>query len=135
MQLASYCGGLGNSKYVTVQEKVAMLLSILTHHTKNRSVTVQFKRSGQTFLTYFYSVLRSVLRLHSLFLIQPQPVPDGSTDPRWGKFKHCRLGPSCDHVIIMNGSYPKKVDSRDKRSPLDHIPGKNDSDQASYRLK
>ncbi|KAL8461845.1 hypothetical protein ACS0TY_033075 [Phlomoides rotata] len=48
--------------------------------------------------------------------------------------KHCRLGPSCDHVIIMNGSYPKNMDSRKKQSPLDHIPRKNDSDQASYRL-
>ncbi|KAL8513587.1 hypothetical protein ACS0TY_012891 [Phlomoides rotata] len=93
MQLASYWGGggggggLGNSKYVTVQEKVAMFLSILAHHTKNRSVTFQFKRSGQTVSRYFHSVLRSVLRLHSLFLVQPQPVPDGSTDTRWGKFK------------------------------------------------
>ncbi|KAL8476866.1 hypothetical protein ACS0TY_029241 [Phlomoides rotata] len=61
-----------------------MFLSILAHHTKNRSVTFQFKRSGKIVSKYFHSVLRSVLKLHYLFL-----VPDDSTDPRWQKFKCC----------------------------------------------
>ncbi|KAL8508221.1 hypothetical protein ACS0TY_018706 [Phlomoides rotata] len=41
-------GGLRNSKYVSVQEKVAIFFSILAHHTKNRSVKFEFKRSGHT---------------------------------------------------------------------------------------
>ncbi|KAL8524059.1 hypothetical protein ACS0TY_013867 [Phlomoides rotata] len=43
---------LKNSKYVTIQEKLAM---------------------------FFTS--------YNLFLVHPQPVPDDSTDTRWGKFK------------------------------------------------
>ncbi|KAL8513636.1 hypothetical protein ACS0TY_012936 [Phlomoides rotata] len=85
--LLQTAGGLNNSKYVTAQEKVAMFLSILAHHTKNRSVMFQFKRSGQTVSKYFHHVLRAVLKLHSLFLVKPQPIPDDSTDPRWHKFK------------------------------------------------
>ncbi|KAL8507880.1 hypothetical protein ACS0TY_018433 [Phlomoides rotata] len=80
-------GGLTNSKHVTVKEKVAIFLCILAHHTKNRFVRYKYKRSGQTISKHFHSVLQCVLKLHSLLLVQPQPVPDDSTDPRWGKFK------------------------------------------------
>ncbi|KAL8500762.1 hypothetical protein ACS0TY_020373 [Phlomoides rotata] len=41
-------GGLKPSKYISVYEKMAMFLSILAHHSKNRCVKFQFKRSGQT---------------------------------------------------------------------------------------
>ncbi|KAL8498652.1 hypothetical protein ACS0TY_021842 [Phlomoides rotata] len=82
-------GGLRNSTHVTIQEKVAMFLTILAHHTKNMSVKFQFTRSGQTVSKHFHAVLKSVLKLHSLFLVQPQPVPDDCTDPRWQKFKGC----------------------------------------------
>ncbi|KAL8520915.1 hypothetical protein ACS0TY_011460 [Phlomoides rotata] len=74
---------------VTVPEKVAMFLSILAHHNKNRCVKFQFKRSGQIILKHFHAVLNCVLRLHDLFLVKPQPIPEDSTDLRWGKFKGC----------------------------------------------
>ncbi|KAL8501846.1 hypothetical protein ACS0TY_021093 [Phlomoides rotata] len=82
-------GGLKNSKHVIAREKVVMFLYILAHHTKNRAIKFQFKRSGQTVSKYFHSVLQSVLKLHSLFLVEPEPIPQASTDPRWGKFKGC----------------------------------------------
>ncbi|KAL8497843.1 hypothetical protein ACS0TY_021259 [Phlomoides rotata] len=82
-------GGLRNSKYVSVQEKVAMFLTVLSHHTKNRSIKFQFKRSGHTVSKYFHHVLQSVLKLHQLFLVQPDPVPEDSPDPRWQDFKGC----------------------------------------------
>ncbi|KAL8486027.1 hypothetical protein ACS0TY_028072 [Phlomoides rotata] len=50
---------------------------------------VSIKRSGQTVLKHFHAVLRCVLRLHNVFLVTPQPIPDDSTDERWGKFKGC----------------------------------------------
>ncbi|KAL8489563.1 hypothetical protein ACS0TY_025467 [Phlomoides rotata] len=78
-------GGLTNSKYVNVQEKVAMFFSILAHHTKNRSIKFQCKRSGQTVSKHFHSVLK----LHSLFLVQPERVAEDSKDPRWQNFKGC----------------------------------------------
>ncbi|KAL8553854.1 hypothetical protein ACS0TY_002214 [Phlomoides rotata] len=90
-------GRLTNSKYDTVQEKVDVFFSILLHHTKNKYVMFQFKRSGQTVSRYFHSDLWSVLKLHSLFLVKPQPIPDDSNDPRWQKFKGC-LG-------ALNGTY------------------------------
>ncbi|KAL8545813.1 hypothetical protein ACS0TY_005798 [Phlomoides rotata] len=80
-------GGLKSSKHINVFEKVAMFLSILEHHSKNRCVKFQFKRSGQTVSQEFHSVLRSVLKLHSLLLVKPLPVPEDSNDTRWGKFK------------------------------------------------
>ncbi|KAL8458323.1 hypothetical protein ACS0TY_035994 [Phlomoides rotata] len=80
-------GGLKSSKYINVYEKVAMFLSILAHHSKNRCVKFQFKRSGQTVSKQFHSVLRSVLKLHYLLLVKPTPIPDDSNDTRWGNFK------------------------------------------------
>ncbi|KAL8540968.1 hypothetical protein ACS0TY_002299 [Phlomoides rotata] len=38
-------GGLKLSKYISVYEKVAMFFSILAHHSKNRCVKFQFKRT------------------------------------------------------------------------------------------
>ncbi|KAL8496029.1 hypothetical protein ACS0TY_019951 [Phlomoides rotata] len=80
-------GGLRNSRYVKLQEKVAVFLSILAHLSKNRSLKYQFKRSGQTVSKHFHSVLRSILKLHSLILSEPQPVPEDIIDTRWGCFK------------------------------------------------
>ncbi|KAL8515039.1 hypothetical protein ACS0TY_013935 [Phlomoides rotata] len=79
-------GGLKSFRRVTVCKKVVMFLAILAHHTKNRCVKFQFKRSGQTVSTHFHVVLHCVLKMHSLFLIKPQPVAEDSTDPRWQKF-------------------------------------------------
>ncbi|KAL8555478.1 hypothetical protein ACS0TY_003327 [Phlomoides rotata] len=68
---------------VSVSEKVTMFLSILAHHTKNRCVKFAFKRSGQTVSKHFHAVLNSVLRLHAMFLVKPQPIVESESDPRW----------------------------------------------------
>ncbi|KAL8514682.1 hypothetical protein ACS0TY_013681 [Phlomoides rotata] len=65
---------LKNSKYVTIQEKLAMFFSILSHHTKNRYVTFHFRRTGQTVSKYFQS---SILNRSPMIVL----IPDG------GKFK------------------------------------------------
>ncbi|KAL8524393.1 hypothetical protein ACS0TY_014108 [Phlomoides rotata] len=75
-------GGLKSFRRVTVCKKVVMFLAILAHHTKNRCVKFQFKRSDQTVSTQFHAVLHCVLKMHSLFLIKPQPVAEDSMDPR-----------------------------------------------------
>ncbi|KAL8540098.1 hypothetical protein ACS0TY_001619 [Phlomoides rotata] len=84
--LQSVCG-LKSSSRVSVAEKVAMFLSILAHHTKNRCVKFAFKRSGKTVSKHFHAVLNSVLRLHAMFLVRPQAIGEDSDDPRWGKFQ------------------------------------------------
>ncbi|KAL8526086.1 hypothetical protein ACS0TY_015343 [Phlomoides rotata] len=79
--LQSVCG-LKSSSRVCVSEKVAIFLSILSHHTKNRCVKFAFKQSGQTVSKHFHAVLNSVLRLHDMFLTRPQPITEDNTDPR-----------------------------------------------------
>ncbi|KAL8490583.1 hypothetical protein ACS0TY_022554 [Phlomoides rotata] len=74
---------------VSVPEKVAMFLSILAHHTKNRCVKFAFKPSGQTVSKHFHAVLNSVLRLHAIFLVKPQPITEDETNPRWQSFQGC----------------------------------------------
>ncbi|KAL8470542.1 hypothetical protein ACS0TY_033185 [Phlomoides rotata] len=69
--LQTVCG-LKSSRRVGVPEKIAMFLSILAHHTKNRCVKFAFKR---------------VLRLHVMFLVKPQPISDDDTNP------HCAGNP------------------------------------------
>ncbi|KAL8536645.1 hypothetical protein ACS0TY_012006 [Phlomoides rotata] len=82
-------GGLKSSWNVSVEEKAAMFLSILSHHTKNRCVKFQFKRSGQTVSKHFHHVLNCILRMHSIFLVQAQPIAEDSSDSRWGPFQGC----------------------------------------------
>ncbi|KAL8511442.1 hypothetical protein ACS0TY_018012 [Phlomoides rotata] len=84
--LQSMCG-LKSSRRVGVSEKVAMFLSILAHHAKNRCVKFAFKRFGQTVSKHFHAMLNSVLRLHVMFLVRPQPINEDNTDPRWHQFQ------------------------------------------------
>ncbi|KAL8475508.1 hypothetical protein ACS0TY_028238 [Phlomoides rotata] len=81
--------GLKCSRIVNVSEKVAIFLSILAHHKKNRCVKFAFKRSGQTVSKHFHAVLNSVLRLHVMFLVKPQPIIESESDPRWQQFQGC----------------------------------------------
>lgn len=79
--------GLRPNKSVSVEEQVAMFLSILAHHKKNVTLQTDFKRSGHTVSIYFNRVLLSVLKLYPLLVITPEPVPEGSNDHRWQHFK------------------------------------------------
>lgn len=46
--------GLTRGKYVSTEEQVAMFLSVLAHHKKNRVVKFKFRRSGQTVSHYIH---------------------------------------------------------------------------------
>ncbi|KAH9780788.1 DDE Tnp4 domain-containing protein [Citrus sinensis] len=92
---------------VTVEEQVCMFLHILSHHVKNRTISSRFFRSGETVSRYFNSVLKGVLRLQSLLLKAPEPVPENYTDGRWRWFKNC-LG-------ALDGTYIRvRVPENDK---------------------
>lgn len=86
-QLVETLGGLRQTRHVTVPEQIAMFLSILSHHKKNRIVQTNFKRSGYTISKHFNNVLKALLKLHAVLLITPTPVPDDSNDFRWKYFK------------------------------------------------
>ncbi|KAL8483600.1 hypothetical protein ACS0TY_026328 [Phlomoides rotata] len=76
---------LGGS--VDHKEHVSMFLSILAHHKKNQVVKFDYQMSGHTISHYVHLVLKVVLKLHTLFLVEPIHVPNDSTDSRWKQFK------------------------------------------------
>ncbi|XP_073274072.1 uncharacterized protein [Primulina huaijiensis] len=95
--LLTHVGGLGDSRYVRIEEKVAMFLSILTHHKKNRIIGHDYVRSGQTISAHFHEVLGSVLKLHTILLVKPSAIDDTCTDETWKWFKGC--------VGALDGTY------------------------------
>ena len=80
-------GGLIASKYLQVDEQVAMFLHIIAHHVKNRVIKFRFMRSGETVSKYFHNVLHSIIRLHGELLKRPEPILEDSTDKKWKWFK------------------------------------------------
>ncbi|KAL8506104.1 hypothetical protein ACS0TY_017095 [Phlomoides rotata] len=46
---------------------------------------------------HFHLVLHAVLRLHSIFLVKPEAVPDDNTDPSCGSFK--------GYLVTLDGTY------------------------------
>ncbi|XP_047965382.1 uncharacterized protein LOC125209848 [Salvia hispanica] len=81
--------GLVDQRYVRVEEQVAMFLSTLAHHTKNRVVGFQFLRSKHTVSRYIHEVMRGVIHLHRTLFVQPTPVDESCDDARWKWFKGC----------------------------------------------
>ncbi|KAL5549428.1 hypothetical protein UlMin_004659 [Ulmus minor] len=82
-------GGLRASKYLQIDEQVAMFLHIISHHVKNSIIKFQFLRLGETVCKYFHNVLHSVIRLHGELLKKPELVPENSIDERWKWFMGC----------------------------------------------
>lgn len=80
-------GGLSPTRNCLVAEQLAMFLNVLSHHNKNRVVKDSFKRSGFTVSKHFHRVLNTLLKLHTLILVDPEPIPDDCTDERWKYFK------------------------------------------------
>ncbi|XP_041999625.1 uncharacterized protein LOC121749079 [Salvia splendens] len=101
--------GLFDQKFVTVEEQVAMFLSILSHHKKTRVVGHDFMRSSETVSKYTHVVLRGVLTLHDIFLVKPEPVGDDCTDSRWKCFKGClgALDGTYIHVRVPIADAPR----------------------------
>ncbi|KAG8380409.1 hypothetical protein BUALT_Bualt06G0012400 [Buddleja alternifolia] len=100
-------GGLSPTKNVLVSEQVAIFLSVLAHHTKNRIVKHHFKRSGYTISTHFNNVLTALLMLPTLFLVKPVPIEADCRNKRWKRFKGC-LG-------ALDGTYiPLRVAQKNK---------------------
>ncbi|KAI8002511.1 Protein ALP1-like [Camellia lanceoleosa] len=92
-------GGLGHSKHVTLEEKMALFLYVLAHDLKVRKLKFNFFRSGETVSRHFNDVLKAVLRLQGHLLRTPNPITQACTDPRWNCFQNC-LG-------ALDGTYIK----------------------------
>ncbi|KAL8470640.1 hypothetical protein ACS0TY_033265 [Phlomoides rotata] len=99
-------GGLRPTRNVSISEQVAIFLTILSHHTKNRVVKQSFRRAGYTISKHFNNVLNTLLRLYMVLLITHVPVPEDSSDNRWRYFKGC--------IGALDGTYiPVKVPHSD----------------------
>lgn len=75
-------GRLDDSKYVPLEEQVALFLNIVAHHTKNWITHNAFKRSGWTISEYVHKVLKGVIRLQSVLLKKSEPIEENSRDAR-----------------------------------------------------
>ncbi|XP_042034299.1 uncharacterized protein LOC121780735 [Salvia splendens] len=91
-RLCSICRQLGtlrDRRSVYIEEQLAIFLSILAHHKKNRITRFDFLRSGQTISYYVNEVLKAIIKMHTLFIVNPEPVRDDCVDWRWKHFKGC----------------------------------------------
>ncbi|KAL8548313.1 hypothetical protein ACS0TY_007586 [Phlomoides rotata] len=73
-------GGLRDTRHVSISEHVAIFLTALSHHTKNRVIKHSFKRSGYTISKHFNGVLSTLLKLYNVLLVTHEPVPEDSND-------------------------------------------------------
>ncbi|CAL1401819.1 unnamed protein product [Linum trigynum] len=80
-------GGLKRYDDVAIDEMVMMFLVTIRHNKKNRTLQVDFCRSGQTISKVIHRVLRAILRLHPLLLRQPEAIPENCNDDKWKHFK------------------------------------------------
>ncbi|KAG5614979.1 hypothetical protein H5410_014803 [Solanum commersonii] len=62
-------GGLTDSKSMSSSEKLAMFLNILAQHEKNRSIKVDYIRSGWSVSQAFNECLSAILKLTPLLLV------------------------------------------------------------------
>ncbi|KAL7250679.1 hypothetical protein ACSBR1_012659 [Camellia fascicularis] len=92
-------GGLGHSKHVTLEKKMALFLYVLAHDLKIRKLKFNFFRSRETVSRHFNDVLKVVLRLQGQLLRTPNPITQECTDPRWNCLQNC-LG-------ALDGTYIK----------------------------
>ncbi|KAI8555559.1 hypothetical protein RHMOL_Rhmol05G0181300 [Rhododendron molle] len=82
--------GLGDSRHVCLEERVAIFLWVLGHHTKQRRTKYDFWRSIETVSRHFNAVLLAVLRLYNMLLVTPEPVPPNYEDSRWSWFQFAK---------------------------------------------
>lgn len=96
-------GGLTIGKCIGIEEQVAIFLSVLAHHKKNRVLRTAFWRAGGTVSYYVHRVLCAVLSLHSVLLSKSTPVREDCTDNRWKWFKVWTL---CFMASIVQFIFP-----------------------------
>ncbi|KAG6500026.1 hypothetical protein ZIOFF_039840 [Zingiber officinale] len=82
-------GGLKDTRNVSVDEIVVFFIYVLTHHKKNRTISLLFHRSQETVSRQFNMCLHAILKLHHILLKTPEPIPESCEDDRWKPFKGC----------------------------------------------
>ncbi|XP_057778460.1 protein ALP1-like isoform X1 [Salvia miltiorrhiza] len=93
-------GIVRRTKNMLVDEQVAITLHILAHHQKQRTIGVNFERSGETISRNFRQVINSIISLQGELLKKPEPILDGCTDERWKWFKGCLGALDGTHIKV-----------------------------------
>ncbi|XP_077251490.1 uncharacterized protein LOC143890692 [Tasmannia lanceolata] len=62
---------LKDTIHCTVEEQVAIFLTVIAHNERNRTVRATTRRSGATVSKYFNKVLDAVLILQDMFIVRP----------------------------------------------------------------
>ncbi|KAG6499687.1 hypothetical protein ZIOFF_039478 [Zingiber officinale] len=93
-------GGLKGTRYMEVDEQVAISLHLLAHHVKNRTIQFRFKRSGETISRHFSLFLNVVIHLQNVLFENPEPITAGSIDWRWKWFKNCLGALDGTHIKV-----------------------------------
>ncbi|XP_062112560.1 uncharacterized protein LOC133823730 [Humulus lupulus] len=92
---------LKNSRYLSVEEQVAMFLFVIDHNERHRVVVERFQHSISTTSHYFRKVLKAICRLSKELITPPSfdvTPPQIRFDPRYYPFfKNC--------VGAINGTY------------------------------
>ncbi|OMO97862.1 hypothetical protein CCACVL1_04429 [Corchorus capsularis] len=104
-------GKLKDSRNSTVEELVISFLHIAAHNVKNRILKRQIGRFGKTVSRQFHAVLNAILRLHSLCLKKPEPIPENHTDERWKWFKGV-YNPKMQFNYVLPGWEGSAIDGR-----------------------
>lgn len=79
---------LVDTRHVSVKEQLEIFLHIVGHNTKNRTMRIEFLRSGETISMYFNNVLRAVCALRDDYVQPPNGTchPEIETNPNWYPF-------------------------------------------------
>ncbi|PIN05507.1 hypothetical protein CDL12_21951 [Handroanthus impetiginosus] len=109
-------GGLHNKRYAFVPEHVASFLLIHAHHTKNRIIKHNFRRSGQTNSKYISQTLKAIIKTSGLLLVKLVPVSHDCPNDTCKHLKICFLNMGCfgalDGTFITNTSRKYHLYSR-----------------------
>ncbi|GAV85258.1 DDE_4 domain-containing protein, partial [Cephalotus follicularis] len=116
-QMLKSKGKLSDNKNTSVEDMVAMFLSMLGHHTKHRVIKADFGRSVETVSRQFNAVLNVVLMLHKELFKKPEPILEISNNNRWKWFKSC-LGALDGTYIHVNALNCYKVRYRSRKGDI-----------------
>ncbi|XP_028785955.1 putative nuclease HARBI1, partial [Neltuma alba] len=89
--------GLRKSRYIGIEEVVAMFLNTIAHGQCNRMIQERFQRSGETVSRHFHNVLQACLSLSSELIRPVDPTFRGThrkieNDPRYYPFFKDAIG-------------------------------------------
>ncbi|KAI3465065.1 hypothetical protein Pfo_021728 [Paulownia fortunei] len=110
-------GGLDCTRHIQISEQVGIFLTVLAYHKKNRVAKFDFKRFGYTISKHLNVVLTTLLRLHTILIVNPEPVEDGCTNKRW-KWFNCCLGALDDTYIKVRVPQTDKTQYRNKKRKI-----------------